>query len=74
MNMRGAPWTEEEKQGLFLAFNAGATIEELAASHERTGNSIVSQLVHHEHLVQTGNAYYRVSTPFATFGQLRSMK
>ena len=72
--MKNAAWAEEEKEKLTAAFLAGATVEELAASHGRTGNAIVSKLMQYRHLVQIGNTYYRISTPFATFGALRSMK
>ncbi|HEU5138760.1 MAG TPA: hypothetical protein VFT51_02210 [Bacillales bacterium] len=41
----GTPWTEEEEDKLLEAFEAGTSIKELAAQHERTTGAIHSRLI-----------------------------
>jgi hypothetical protein len=40
----GQPWTEEEDRRLLAAFDAGRSIVELAAAHERTQTGIRARL------------------------------
>ncbi len=70
--MKGAPWTAEENAKLAEAFDAGATIDELVASHERTGNAIVTQLVRLRRLTEHRGAYHR-TTPWATFKKIKEL-
>lgn len=43
----GQPWSEEEDRRLLAAFDAGGTIAELAAAHERTQTGIRARLAKH---------------------------
>jgi hypothetical protein len=40
----GTPWSTEEEAALLQAFDAGRTVQELAASHARTVNGIEARL------------------------------
>lgn len=44
--MAGRPWGDEEGQALLAAFDAGATVKDMAAKHARTLGAITSRLVH----------------------------
>jgi len=41
----GAPWTEDEDRSLLAAFDAGRSLGELAAAHQRTHGAIRLRLV-----------------------------
>lgn len=49
-SMAGKPWTEEEDQQLVAAFDAGATLAELAAAHCRKPGGIEARLQRHGRL------------------------
>jgi hypothetical protein len=42
--MAGRPWGDEEDQALLAAFDASATVKEMAAKHGRTLGAITSRL------------------------------
>lgn len=46
----GKPWPQEEDERLLAAFDGGATVESLAAAHERTRAGIEARLVKHGRL------------------------
>jgi hypothetical protein len=46
----GKPWTQEEDDRLLQAFDGGATVDGLAAMHERTRAGIEARLVKHGRL------------------------
>jgi hypothetical protein len=46
----GKPWSEEEDRKLLDRFDAGKSIEELAAAHQRTQGGIQARLVKHERI------------------------
>lgn len=41
----GKAWTEEENQALATAFDAGATVADLAKTHQRSTGAITSRLI-----------------------------
>jgi hypothetical protein len=41
----GKPWSAPEEERLLRAFDAGATVDELASNHERSSSGIASRLV-----------------------------
>lgn len=46
----GKPWSQEEDERLLSAFDGGATIDVVAAAHERTRAGIEARLVKHGRL------------------------
>ena len=46
----GKTWTQEEDERLLASFDGGATLEALAAAHERTRAGIEARLVKHGRL------------------------
>lgn len=46
----GKPWTQEEDDRLLQAFDAGTSVDHVAASHERTRAGIEARLVKHGRL------------------------
>lgn len=48
--MAGKPWTEEEDEEVIRAFDAGASLAELAAAHSRKPGGIESRLKRHGRL------------------------
>jgi hypothetical protein len=46
----GKTWTQEEDERLLASFDGGATVEVLAAAHERTRAGIEARLVKHGRL------------------------
>lgn len=47
----GMPWDDQETAALLSAFDAGASISQLAAAHERTEGGIVSRLANLDRLI-----------------------
>lgn len=41
----GAPWSEDEDRKLLSLFDAGRSIQELAATHERTAGAVRARLL-----------------------------
>lgn len=75
MDKRGQSWTDEEKQRLLDAFDAGADIGVLVKSHGRTGNAIVTALMRFDRLITFGNGYRVLpKEEWVSFEALRAMK
>lgn len=71
----GKPWTAELDQSLINMFREHVPFPKICEWHGRTGNSIVSRLVHLNVATQIGHSYFPVAdTPFVTVKELRIME
>ena len=73
MDRRGAPWTPDEESALVAAFEKGADVAELARTHGRTANAVVTRLVVLNKLVGLGRAYYRVGERYVTWKTVKGL-
>jgi len=53
----GKPWPEAEDEQLLKAFDAGATVHDLASIHERSAGGIASRLVRLGRITERSDAY-----------------
>ncbi len=75
MNNRGASWTDEEKQRLLDAFDGGADIATLTEAHGRTGNSVVTVLMHCNRLILINRGYRKLpKEEWVSFETLKTLK
>lgn len=75
MNNSGKSWSDEEKQRLLDAFDAGADIIALVKSHGRSGNAIVTVLMRFNRLIQVDRGYRILpKEEWVSFETLQAMK
>jgi len=55
----GKPWSEAEDEQLLKAFDAGATVHDLASVHERSAGGITSRLVRLGRITEKSEAHAR---------------